>query len=802
MESKYPKKPKNSKRWNKRKNKKKTNKSKESAEENKIKEQFIQFITKLEDFKKLIIAGEISKSDPNLSIYDNIFHYDKFKVLNFNKIKDKILSIFNTDKIDDIFIFLFKIFCLVIEFYIKNDKKTQKNKKETKENYNEETQVNESEKKINNENENNENNNNINQIIEEKKDEKKEINLNGKKSVFNKCYQLFNEINFFTVKNLIMNTDNELKNKTTEFLENNLLIIKKIYGGSGYFLYLYINIFDIKENLLNKINDEQNSNSQLKLDLKDNNIYLNLHIISALNLQNKYTLDVIFQKIADNLMKISPLLYSVLIRVYPNKEIEIINHISSLLKMKNNVLISYNLLYRLLYDDFKNNDECKKIILNMINQYMMIPFTKGKLFNPKINDNLYYCKIIFDNEDYFPENTIDKAKKYICNYFNSLKIKGLGRNIQYLKIFEKKDLDKYLNVYYFYDLLYKTKKFQNICIILKFIPKEAKNYLNSCSDKKTRKKIIKTLNLPQEEGQNSLDPKKIYPFLQFKLKEVIAENNPTALIDYALISQETYDAVLTIAIKKYKPEREDKDLYLYIMNELYYAPEYITSIILDEKKKSKIDLIFSDIDYVDKYSFEDYYGPVTKNCYTINMNETKIEFVNSTNQFEDICKQYFSETKYIGIDTEWQMNLTVREMDEISIMQLCDYEQKCCLILDITKLKHETKFMNEFINIFKGKIFIGYSFTKNDLFNMPKEMRQFFISKCEIYDLRTIYLQKYLEKAPCLKVMFETLEKIPLCKYEQCSDWELRPLRKTQLHYAALDALACILLYKNLLNVK
>ena len=95
----------------------------------------------------------------------------------------------------------------------------------------------------------------------------------------------------------------------------------------------------------------------------------------------------------------------------------------------------------MLYDDFKNNDECKKIILNMINQYMMIPFTKGKLFNPKINDNLYYCKILFDNEDYFPENTVDKAKKYICNYFNSLKIKGLGRNIQYLKIFKKKDLD-------------------------------------------------------------------------------------------------------------------------------------------------------------------------------------------------------------------------------------------------------------------------------------------------------------------------------------------------------------------------
>ena len=50
--------------------------------------------------------------------------------------------------------------------------------------------------------------------------------------------------------------------------------------------------------------------------------------------------------------------------------------------------------------------------------------------------------------------------------------------------------------------------------------------------------------------------------------------------------------------------------------------------------------------------------------------------------------------------------------------------------------------------------------------------------------------------------MCEVLLGKKMSKYEQRSNWNRRPLKKTQIHYAAADAYACLLIYEELIKGK
>ena len=134
-------------------------------------------------------------------------------------------------------------------------------------------------------------------------------------------------------------------------------------------------------------------------------------------------------------------------------------------------------------------------------------------------------------------------------------------------------------------------------------------------------------------------------------------------------------------------------------------------------------------------------------------------------------------------------------------MQLSDYDGKNIFILDMIELIKDENFENNFENLFKNKKFISFGF-ENDLETLPDKINIFFKEKAKVIDIENLFTIKYFEKCPSFAKVCEKVIGKPLCKFEQCSNWERRPLRKSQLHYAALDSLLCCLIFKKIIENK
>ena len=200
-----------------------------------------------------------------------------------------------------------------------------------------------------------------------------------------------------------------------------------------------------------------------------------------------------------------------------------------------------------------------------------------------------------------------------------------------------------------------------------------------------------------------------------------------------------------------------------------------------------------------KYIPEDYFGPHNPNCLTLDKKKVHITFIDSISKFTEISVKFFQNSKVIGVDSEWKQQFYARNKEFCSIIQLANYDEKNVMILDMLKLSKEKDFVELFEKYFGNKTFIGYAFDSSDFEHFSVGIQNAF-KKVMLVDLRDLYQYKYLKKAKGLKYMCNEVLGVDLCKYEQCSFWENRPLKQSQIHYAAIDALVCVSLYKKIIN--
>jgi len=757
------------------KNKKEKDKEKEKEEdpeEKKFKEELNELKFKLRDFQKLFDSNEVK----------NIFEY-KFenfllidKIVDELSVKQKLIECFNCE---DIFDYLFNIWIKILEF------SGCKSSSSTKDKINE-----------------NKDDTEKDGDFEEKKENKNKTK--GLGFIFN---QILTSLDFFVPKIINNTKDNSFKEKVIETIFPNIQFIRNIEEGE-FFLYYFTNVFNIKNEMKSKIEKEKQEEVN---QIINSSLCFGLNFINTFDLQQMFPLEKIFKILSDNYFLISYRIYSLLVRTYIKKDEQkkylILDKLFELIDENKN-LVDFELVYNLFNNDFKDDKKRGDFIIKFVKGikiYFDRQIRENNLFNA-----IYYCKLVFENPDLFSNKDRNNAANYICNkYFNNIKAKDWnGKILNQLDLFEYKDLKNHLFLdnleTYYYQL--PLNSVESFIKILKFMPRETYKLLRDISKEKNYDggaKIIRKLNLSYDSIPIFFIDERIHKFFSYKITNCKDENNPYTLIEYCLISQRTLDISIQELLQRYNRKSKFANFYLYVINELYYR-SYDKGLYLNKKISREIEDIFYGIKYVDNYTFKDHFGPIEKNCFQINSTQTKVFFIDNANELEKALKTYFINSKYIGIDSEWQQCFTIKEEINVSIIQLSTDDEKCCVILDMLSLKNDKKFYEVFRKYFTGKIFVGFSFDRNDLMVFPPELKEFFedTNSCTIYDLCIIYKQKYLKKCSSLKIVTEELLGQSLCKHEQCSDWNLRPLSQTKLHYAALDALICIILYKKIIEDK
>ena len=571
---------------------------------------------------------------------------------------------------------------------------------------------------------------------------------------------------FFIEKEIINKNENEnLKNSSLK------LFYSKIIDSDINNINSFLILFNIKSEFINSI-DENNF-----IDPK----FLNL--IQEFELQNKIDYHKLYIK------KLNLNLIFSLLNTYKNNQEEVINYLISIKKKKDRFFPSEFIPFL-----ETNKNYFQKIIENFI----LIPNKNDQI------ENLNFL-IIQTHVNNNNNNNFNKKNKNLINhnflnslnnFLNSFIHKKDYENAIYLfnKISPvyKEMISKKLLTQLIYSLPYDNVN--DIITLLNYLPNEIENVLYDFNDNKRNKEglqIIKKINytLSQQLFERYNDFQIFNYFNYYKIRETEEEKTFDILFDYALIKNKYLNIVLDCLFKR----KQDEKAFLLIHFGLQKNFEIEQKFYNLYKKRCNLNKLKKLYYYLIP---EDKFGPHDPFCITLGAN-CKVKFIDKLKTFNDFSKN-FKDSNYFGIDCEWKQSIELYEKDKVSIMQICDFEEKNVMLLDLKKLNFK-EFYDSFEKLFKNKIFIGYSFDKNDIENLPEELQNFF-NKIETIQIDYLYQFKYLKKPGSLaKVCKEILEN-KLEKYEQKSNWDLRPLKQSQKHYAALDAIVCVKIYKKLIN--
>lgn len=174
-----------------------------------------------------------------------------------------------------------------------------------------------------------------------------------------------------------------------------------------------------------------------------------------------------------------------------------------------------------------------------------------------------------------------------------------------------------------------------------------------------------------------------------------------------------------------------------------------------------------------------------------------ITFVNTPEQVELL--DFSGEV--VGIDCEWRPAIVKFQKFKVSIIQIATEDRT--YIVDLIALNDSEELNRKLELLMQGKQFkVGVSFEgdRKLLVQSYPHLTAFEKPLVRYVDLVSAYGKVHGSSPGGLAGACELILRKGLCKHEQRSNWERRPLSESQIHYAALDAYVQILVLQELMN--
>jgi hypothetical protein len=211
---------------------------------------------------------------------------------------------------------------------------------------------------------------------------------------------------------------------------------------------------------------------------------------------------------------------------------------------------------------------------------------------------------------------------------------------------------------------------------------------------------------------------------------------------------------------------------------------------------------FSSLPIETEYGF---FGPSHSSYLSFPLPQSSAKFISTSAQVNTI--EWTSQA--YGLDCEWRPNVRKYQKNPVSVLTIASEEVQLkqeVLVIDMLALNHckslDSKLQALLMDPSITKVGMGFH---EDLKLLRHSCPYFqaFETMSAYADLLADYKAVFNSQSPGgLTGMCRTLLGKPLCKQEQCSDWNRRPLELDQLHYAVMDAYVQVILWKELLRLE